>query len=137
MRGAKTRVYGISPDIGIAIDVTFAADFPSMDKRKIGDIKMGGGPVINRGPNITSKIFDLLIETAKKEKIPYQVDSTSGATPTDANVIQLTKAGVATGLVSIPNRYMHTPVEVVSLKDLENIAKLLAAFILKIDGEKL
>lgn len=137
LRGAKTSAYGISPDIGIAIDVTFAADFPSMDKRKIGDIKMGGGPVINRGPNITSKIFDLLIETAKKEKIPYQVDSTSGATPTDANVIQLTKAGVATGLVSIPNRYMHTPVEVVSLKDLENIAKLLAAFILKIDGEKL
>ncbi|MCD6093829.1 MAG: M42 family metallopeptidase, partial [Candidatus Omnitrophica bacterium] len=133
LRGAKTSAYGISPDIGIAIDVTFATDCPGMDKRKIGDIKLGGGPVINRGPNVTSKVFDLLIETAEQERIPYQVDSTPGATPTDANVLQLTKAGVATGLVSIPNRYMHTPVEVVSLKDLENISKLLSSFILRID----
>lgn len=135
LRGAKTSAYGISPDIGIAIDVTFATDCPGMDKRKIGDIKLGGGPVINRGPNVTSKVFDLLIETAEQERIPYQVDSTPGATPTDANVLQLTKAGVATGLVSIPNRYMHTPVEVVSLKDLENISKLLSSFILRIDGK--
>ena len=133
LRGAKTSAYGISPDIGIAIDVTFAADVPSMDKRKIGDIKIGGGPVINRGPNITSKIFDLFIETAKQEKLPYQIDGTPNATPTDANAIQLTRAGVATGLISIPNRYMHTPVEVVNLKDLENIAKLLSAFILKLN----
>lgn len=133
LRGARTSAYGISPDIGIAIDVTFATDFPSMDKRKIGDIKMGGGPVINRGPNVNSKVFDLLVETAKEEKIPYQIDSTPGATPTDANVLQLTKSGVATGLVSIPNRYMHTPVEVVNLKDLENISKLLSAFILKLN----
>jgi len=136
LRGAKTSAYGISPDIGIAIDVTFATDCPGMDKRKIGDIKLGGGPVINRGPNVTSKVFDLLIETAEQERIPYQVDSTPGATPTDANVLQLTKAGVATGLVSIPNRYMHTPVEVVSLKDLENISKLLSSFILRIDEKK-
>lgn len=135
LRGAETSAYGISPDIGVAIDVTFATDFPSMDKRKIGDIKLGGGPVINRGPNVTSKIFNLLVETAKEEKIPYQVDGTPGATPTDANVIQLTKTGVATSLVSIPNRYMHTPVEVVDLKDLENISKLLSAFILRIDGK--
>jgi len=104
-----------------------------MDKRKIGDIKIGAGPVIARGPNINHKIFDSLIEIANKEKIPYQVEGISKATGTDANIIQLTKNGVATGLVSIPNRYMHTPVEVVNLKDLENIARLLSAFILKID----
>jgi endoglucanase len=135
LRGARTSAYRISPDIGIAIDVTFATDFPSMDKRKVGDIKIGGGPVIARGPNINSKIFDLFVEVAKKEKIPYQVEGISRATGTDANVIQLTKTGVATGLVSIPNRYMHTQVEIVSLKDLENTANLLSAFVLRLDRE--
>ena len=133
LRGAKVSAYGISPDIGIAIDVTFATDFPSMDKRKAGDIKIGKGPVIARGPNINPKIFDFLIEVAKKERIPYQIEGISKATGTDANVIQLTKTGVATGLVSIPNRYMHTQVELVSLKDLENTSKLLSAFVLRFD----
>ncbi|MCK4860171.1 MAG: M42 family metallopeptidase [Candidatus Omnitrophica bacterium] len=135
LRGARTSAYGISPDIGIAIDVTFASDFPTMDKKKIGDIRIGGGPVIARGPNINPKIFELLVETAKKEKISYQIEGISKATGTDANVIQLTKSGVATGLVSIPNRYMHTPVELVNLQDLENIAKLLSAFILRIGSK--
>ena len=132
LRGARTSAYGISPDIGIAVDVTFAADFPTMDKKKTGDIRIGAGPVIARGPNITPKIFNLLIEAAKKEKIPYQIEAIPRATGTDANVIQLTKAGVATGLVSIPLRYMHTPVEVVSLRDLENTSRLIQVFILKI-----
>ena len=134
LRGAKVSAYGISPDIGIAIDVTFATDFPSMDKRKIGDIKIGNGPVIARGPNINTKIFNLLLEIAKKENIPYQIEAISKATGTDANVIQLTKSGVATALVSIPLRYMHTPVEVISIKDLENTSKLLSAFVLRNDG---
>jgi endoglucanase len=133
LRGAKASAYGISPDIGIAVDVTFAADFPSMDKRKTGDITIGGGPVIARGPNINPKVFDLLVEAAEKEKIPHQVEGISKATGTDANVIQLNKAGVATGLVSIPNRYMHTPVELISLKDLENTARLLCAFVSRLD----
>jgi tetrahedral aminopeptidase len=133
LRGAKTSAYGISPDIGIAIDVTFASDFPTMDKRKTGDIKIGSGPVIAKGPNINSKIFDLLVYTAKKENIPYQIEAIPGGTRTDANVIQLTKAGVATGLVSIPLRYMHTPIEVISLGDLENTSRLIQEFILKIN----
>ena len=133
LRGARASAYGISPDIGIAVDVTFATDFPSMDKKKMGDIKIGKGPVIARGPNINPKIFDVLVEAAKKEKIPYQIEGISKATGTDANVIQLTRAGVATGLVSIPNRYMHTQVELISLKDLENTSKLLSAFILRLD----
>ncbi len=136
LRGAKTSAYGISPDIGIAIDVTFASDFPSVDKRKTGDIKLGKGPVIARGPNINPKVFNLFVETAKKEKIPYQIESISRATGTDANVMQLTKSGIATGLISIPNRYMHTPVELVSIKDLENVVKLLSAFVLRAEKEK-
>jgi len=125
LRGARTSAYGISPDIGIAIDVTFAADFPTMDKRKMGDIKIGGGPVIAKGPNINPKIFDLLVNAAKKGNIPYQIEAIAGGTGTDANIIQLTKSGIATGLVSIPLRYMHTPVEIISLMDLENTVKLL------------
>ena len=133
LRGAQTSAYGISPDVGIAIDVTFATDFPGMDKRKAGEINIGGGPVIARGPNINPKVFNLLIDVAKGEKIPYQVEAISRGTGTDANVIQLTKAGVAAGLVSIPLRYMHTPVELISLRDLENTSKLLKSFILRIN----
>ena len=132
LRGAKTSAYGISPDIGIAIDVTFATDYPQMEKKKTGDIKIGGGPVIARGPNMNHDITDLLIKTAEENDIPYQIEAIPRGTGTDANAIQLTKAGVATGLVSIPLRYMHTPVELLSLTDLDNVSKLLAAFILKV-----
>jgi len=135
LRGAQTSAYGISPDVGIAVDVTFATDVPGVDKKRIGDIKLGKGPVIARGPNINPKVFDLLVQTAKKEKIPYQIEGISRGTGTDANVIQLTRAGVATGLVSIPNRYMHTPVEVVDMKDVENTAKLLAFFVRTLDAK--
>ncbi len=128
LRGARTSAFGINPDVGIAVDVTFSTDYPGVDKRKIGEIKLGGGPVIARGPNINPRVFDLLVEIARKAKIPYQVEGIPYGTGTDANVIQLTRAGVATGLVSIPNRYMHSPVELVHEKDLENIARLLAAF---------
>ncbi|MBU1044725.1 MAG: M42 family metallopeptidase [Candidatus Omnitrophica bacterium] len=137
LRGAQTSAYGINPDIGIAIDVAFATDFPGMEKKKIGEIDIGKGPVIARGPNINHKIFDLLIQTAKQEKIPYQVSAAPRATGTDANVIQLTRQGVATALISIPLRYMHTPVELISLLDLENTIKLIKAFILKLDKPKL
>lgn len=136
LRGAKTSAFRVSPDVGIAIDVTFTSDYPALKsetkRTKFGDIKIGKGPVITRGPNINSKVFDMLVEIAQKEKIPYQIEGIPKATGTDANVIQLTKEGVATGLVSIPNRYMHTPVELVSTEDLVNTSKLLAAFIKRI-----
>lgn len=130
LRGATTSAYKVNPDVGIAIDVTFATDVPGVEKKQIGDIKLGKGPVIARGPNINPKVFEMLVETAKEEKIPYQIEGVSRGTGTDANVIQLTRSGVATGLVSIPNRYMHTPVELIDYKDVENTAKLLSAFIL-------
>lgn len=129
LRGGKTSAYGIDPDIGIAIDVTFASDHPDADKKQLGEISLGKGPVIARGPNINPKIYSRLVKSAKSGKIPYQVEPAPRATSTDANVIQLTRSGVAAALVSIPNRYMHTPVEMVNLSDLENAAKLLAAYI--------
>jgi len=135
LRGATTSAYGISPDIGICAEVTFATDSPDMDKKKAGDVSIGGGPVIARGPNINPKVFELLVDTAKKEKIPYQVQGISSATGTDANVMQLTRSGVATGLVEVPLRYMHTPVELLNLKDLENTAKLLRSFILRVNED--
>lgn len=133
IRGGRTSAYGIDPDVGIAVDVTFATDVPGVDKKRLGEMKVGSGPVIARGPNINPKVFELLVKTAEKEKIPYQIEGITGGTGTDANMIQLTRSGVATGLVSIPNRYMHTPVELVDLDDLENAAKLIAAFIKKLD----
>ncbi len=129
LRGAKTSAYHINPDIGIAIDVTFSTDCPTLEKKLVGDIKIGGGPVIARGPNINPKVERLLIQTAEEEGIPYQLEGANRATGTDANAIQITRGGIAAGLVSIPNRYMHTPCEIVSLSDLENVAKLLAGFI--------
>ncbi len=128
LRGAKTSAYGLDPLIGIAVDVTFASDCPQADKKKFGDIKLGKGPVISIGPNITPQIYESLVKVAKAEKIPYQVQAAARGTGTDANVIQLTRSGVATGLVSIPNRYMHSPCELVNIQDVENTIKLLSAF---------
>ncbi len=135
LRGATTSAYRINPDVGIAVDVTFATDHPWLDREKkfVGEIKVGKGPVIARGPNMSPKIVDMLMKTAEERGIPYQSEGIPRGTGTDANVIQLTRAGVATGLVSVPNRYMHTPCEVVSLKDLENAARLIAEFIKKLD----
>ncbi len=135
LRGARTSAYGISPDVGIAVDVTFAADVPGIDKRKIGEVKLGCGPVIARGPNINPKLFSRLVSIAKKHKIPYQVEGISRGTGTDANIIQMTRSGVATGLISIPNRYMHSPVEVIDTNDLENAVKLITEFVISLTGK--
>jgi putative aminopeptidase FrvX len=133
LRGARTSAFGVDPKVGIAVDVTHATDHPDMDKRRVGDIKLGGGPAICRGANINPVVERLLIQVAEEEKIPYQIEGEPGGTGTDANAIQLTRSGVATGLIGIPLRYMHTAVEVVSLKDVENVSKLLAAFIKRLD----
>lgn len=133
LRGATTSAFGIDPLVGIAIDVTHASDYPDVDKRKLGDLKVGAGPVIARGANINPVVFDMLVGTAEKNDIPYQIEAEARGTGTDANAIQLSRAGVAAGLLSIPERYMHTPVEVLSLKDLDSAVKLLSAFILAVD----
>ncbi len=129
LRGSRTSAYGINPDVGIAIDVTCASDHPGTDKKKIGDIAIGKGPTIAVGPNINPKVFELLKEAAKRKKIKYQIEVESGGTGTDANTIQLTREGVATGLVGVPNRYMHSPNEIISLQDLVETAQLITEFI--------
>ena len=97
-------------------------------RSRSGETKCGAGPVLFRGPNISPRVFDLLEETAKAHDIPVQVRGVPRATGTDANAIQIAREGVATGLIGIPNRYMHSPVEVVHLEDLTNAARLLAEF---------
>jgi endoglucanase len=126
LRGAVTSTYTVDPDVGIAVDLTFASDFPSMD-HKSGKIEMGQGAVVPRGPNINPVLFDLLAETARKNRIKYQVEPAPRGTGTDANRIQLTRAGVATAIVSIPNRYMHSPCEMVHRRDLDAAVRLIAA----------
>ena len=109
---------------------THATDTPGNDKKTQGEIKCGGGPVLFRGPNINPRVFDVLEETAKAHEIPRQVRGVPRATGTDANAIQISREGVACGLIGIPNRYMHSPVEVVHLEDLDRAAQLLAEFCL-------
>lgn len=130
LRGAHTSSYGIDPEVGVALDVCHAVDYPEADKlrRKVGDIRIGRGPVIARGANISPRVFDLLVSTAREQQIPYQIEAAPRGTGTDANAMQLSRAGMATGLVSVPLRYMHTPCEVLSLADLENACRLCAAF---------
>jgi putative aminopeptidase FrvX len=135
LRGATTSSYGINPTVGIAVDVCHATDTPGNDKKQLGEIKLGDGPVLYRGPNINPHVFDRLEQAAKAREIPVQTRGTPRATGTDANVIQLTRDGVATGLVGIPNRYMHSPVEVVHLGDLDRAARLLAEFCLQLTPE--
>ena len=127
-RGATTSAFGIAPDVGLAVDVTFATDHPMMDsaEKREGKVKLGGGPVLTRGANINPVLFEHLLQTAKQEKIPVQIVADGRATPTDADPIQLSRAGVATALVSIPLRYMHTPGEILDLADLAATVQLLA-----------
>ena len=127
-RGAVTSTFGIRPDVGIAVDVTFATDHPRMDdaERFEGTVALGEGPVLTRGANVNPVLFDLIRSVAKANDIPLQITADGRATPTDADPIQISGPGVATALLSIPLRYMHTPGEVVALSDLENTARLLA-----------
>ena len=128
LRGAQTSAYSVDPHVGIAVDVTHATDCPTIDKKQEGDVKLGGGPVIYRGPNMNPVVVDRLIKVAGQSEIAYQAAASGRATGTDANTIQTSRGGVATGLVSIPNRYMHSPVEMISLDDIDRAADLLAAF---------
>lgn len=127
LRGARTACYGIDPLVGIAVDVTHASDNPGAEPRNIGTVKLAQGPTIARGANINPVLEDLLVKTAKKKRLPYQPLSAPSATGTDANAMQVSRAGVAAALLGIPNRYMHTNTEVIDLRDLETCSKLIAA----------
>ena len=127
-RGATTAAYSVNPHIAVAIDVGHATDHPDCDNRKYGETKLGGGPILCRGANINPKIYQRLLAAAKKAGVPYQLEADPRPTGTDARAIQMGRGGVATGLVSIPLRYMHTPSEVVDLEDVERCVKLLVEF---------
>ncbi len=129
LRGAITSAYRVHPQAGIAVDVTFASDHPDTDPKKTGEVKLGKGPVLHRGPNINPVMERELFNIAKARKIPCQLTAEPRPSGTDANAIQLCRGGAATGIVSIPNRYMHTPVEVISIKDMDYCVKLLTEFL--------
>lgn len=126
-RGAITAAYSENPDFAVAVDVGHATDSPDCDLRKYGSTKQGGGPIVCRGPNINPIIFERIIDCAEKNKIPYQLEADPRPTGTDARAIQVAQAGIATGLLSIPLRYMHTPSEMVDLDDIEHTVQLLVA----------
>lgn len=126
--GARTSAAGLDPQVALVVDVTHATDYPGAEKKQAGDHKLGGGVVLSRGSSVSPVIFDLLIECADKEKISYTIQAAPHDTGTDADAIYNALRGIPTGLVSVPNRYMHSPNEMVALEDLERAARLLAAF---------
>lgn len=127
-RGARTAGYGVNADVALAVDVGHATDHPDCDHRRFGDFKLGAGPILTRGPNIHPQVFERLVSCAEAENIPYQIEADARPTGTDARELQMARAGVPTGLVSIPLRYMHTATEMVDLADIENVVRLLVAF---------
>ena len=129
LRGAKTSAYGIDPQIGIAVDVTHATDCRRLDQRQQGKISLGGGPVVFRGPNMNPKVAQRLFEVGDESRINYQRSALGRAAPNDSNALQINRGGVAAGLVAVPNRYMHSAVETISLDDIDAAADLLAQFI--------
>jgi endoglucanase len=112
--------------MAIVIDVTHASDSPGMEKKELGDHKLGSGPVLTRGALINPVVFSLLRSTAEKKKIPFTINAAGRDTSTNADAIHIAREGVATALVSIPNRYMHSPNEMVALEDVERTADLIA-----------
>lgn len=129
LRGGTTSSYNVNPDIGICVEVDFATDQPDVERKHNGDVAVGKGPILPRGANINPALFELLSQTAEAEGIPVQYTGIPRATGTDANVMQISRGGVATALVKIPLRYMHSPVEVLSLSDLDHAVKLIVAVI--------
>jgi len=128
VRGATTSAYAVAPHLAVAVDVGHATDHPDCDNRRFGETTLGGGPILCRGANINPKVFARLLKAAKSLKIPHQIEADPRPTGTDARAIQMGRGGVATGLVSIPLRYMHTPSELVDLEDVEHCVQLLVEF---------
>jgi putative aminopeptidase FrvX len=133
--GARTSAFAIQPDLAIAVDVTHATDAPGIDEKEIGSHPLGSGPVLFRGSTLSPKLFELLVEAAEGAGIEHTVGATGERTGTDADALQISRSGVPTGLVAIPLRYMHSPVEMVDLADVEAAVELIAAFTARLDGD--
>lgn len=133
--GARTSAFAVRPDLAVAVDVTHATDAPGVEEKEIGSHPLGSGPAIGRGSTLSPKVFELLVETAEGEGIDHTVSASGRGTSTDADVIQISRAGIPTGLVSIPLRYMHSPVEMVDLGDVEATVELLTAFAARLSAD--
>jgi putative aminopeptidase FrvX len=132
--GSRTTAFSLAPDLAVAVDVTFATDQPGVELGELTRHPLGSGPSLTRGSTIHPRVFELLHETAEAEGIAFTVASAGRGTGTDADAIHLSRAGIPTALVSVPLRYMHSPVELCELEDVTNAAKLIAAFALRLDG---
>ena len=126
--GARQIAYSLKPDCALVVDVTHATDYPTINQQAHGDIKLGKGPTITRGGCNHPQVVDRLEKVAKQQKIKLQYEAMSATSGTDTDVIFWTRGGIPSALISLPNRYMHSPVEMINLKDLEKIPQLLASF---------
>jgi endoglucanase len=133
--GARTTAYGLQPDVAIVVDVTHETGSPGVDLNELGKHEFGDGPVIERGSVLNPVVFELLHDAAKREEIPFTVQASARSTGTDADAIHLTRSGIPTGGVSIALRYMHSPVEMVQLGDVDACARLIAAFARSLSAE--
>jgi endoglucanase len=132
--GARTTAHSLRPDIAIVVDVTFATDQPGTEVKELGKHEFGTGPVLTRGSTLDPQVFELLYAAGEAEDIPFTVSASARHTGTDADAFHLSRAGIPTGVVSIPLRYMHSPVEMVQLDDVENTARLIAAFARRLEA---
>ena len=133
--GSRTSAFSLAPDAAIVVDVTHATDAPGIEVKESGKHELGSGPVISRGSTLNQALFELLFETAQKERIPFTIEASARATGTDADAVHVSRSGVPTALVSIPLRYMHSPVELVQLDDVRACARLIAAAALRLDEQ--
>jgi putative aminopeptidase FrvX len=133
--GSRTSSFSLQPDAAIVVDVTHATDAPGIDVKEAGKHELGSGPVLSRGSTLHPALFELLHETAESEEIPFTVEASGRNTGTDADAVHLSRGGVPTALVSIPLRYMHSPVELVALCDVHACARLIAAAALRLNDQ--
>lgn len=134
--GAAPSTYDLDPVAALAVDVTHATDHPSVDRKEFGDIDLGGGPVLTRGAVVNPVLLRLLREAAGEAGIAFQVHAAPSATGTDADSMYTARSGVATAVVSVPNRYMHSPSQLVAASDVEKAAELIATFLARLTGEE-
>jgi putative aminopeptidase FrvX len=132
--GARTSAFAVQPNIAVAVDVTHATDAPGVDEKEIGSHPLGSGPAIGRGSTLSPKVFELLVDAAEEAGIDYTINASGRGTSTDADALQISRSGIPTGLVSIPLRYMHSPVELVDLADVEATVELISAFAARLEA---
>jgi putative aminopeptidase FrvX len=135
LRGARVTSYATEADIGIALEVTWTSDHPQVSKSELGDTRLGAGPVIFRGANVNPRVFERLAAAAEAEGIPYQIDIYAAGSPTDGNIMQMSRHGMAVGILSVPTRYLHTASEVASLDDVDATVAVLTRFVRDLSGD--